>query len=439
MKIVAFVPAKGNSERIAAKNMQVLDGEYLFKRKLRQLLECDLIDEVFLDTESEEIIRSCSDLPVKVMRRDAKLASNATDGHELFANECRHYPDADIYIQALCTAPFVDASTLRRAITELVENSSADSLVAVTRAKQYLWEEGKPAYGYGRIPNSVDLPAMNIEAMSLYIMRKDSPQFPNKRFGERTILFPLNPQEAIDVNNPEDLAFAETICAGARMKEFNFFRVIKSHLSSAILSDLTKEIGLSCTLPQDLRPQSLGSFLGHAKTLKLSALEDEPAQAREKNDWKGIYEALRSYAFVRTGDVILVSTEVKRRAYFGDLNAHLAVRSGCVGVVVDGFTRDVEGVSKLGLPVYAKGLYCNDIKYEGTTAAMNFPINIGDVQITNGDIVFADCDGIVAIPQRDWPRVSEAAFDVIRNEGKIKLGAALGQPINELLDRFGYF
>jgi len=30
MKVVAFVPAKGNSERIESKNTRVLDGEYLF-------------------------------------------------------------------------------------------------------------------------------------------------------------------------------------------------------------------------------------------------------------------------------------------------------------------------------------------------------------------------------------------------------------------------
>ena len=40
MRVVAFVPAKGESSRIRNKNTVILDGEYLFKRKLRQLLEC---------------------------------------------------------------------------------------------------------------------------------------------------------------------------------------------------------------------------------------------------------------------------------------------------------------------------------------------------------------------------------------------------------------
>ena len=97
MRTVAFVPAKGESSRIRNKNTVILDGEYLFKRKLIQLLACPEIDDVYLDTESEKIIELASDLPVKILKRNAKLASNSTDGHELFANECAKV-DADLYI-----------------------------------------------------------------------------------------------------------------------------------------------------------------------------------------------------------------------------------------------------------------------------------------------------------------------------------------------------
>ena len=65
MKTIAFVPAKGKSERIENKNKQILDGEYLFKRKLRQLLDCKEIDEVWLDSEDKDIHELAQDLPIK--------------------------------------------------------------------------------------------------------------------------------------------------------------------------------------------------------------------------------------------------------------------------------------------------------------------------------------------------------------------------------------
>ena len=76
-------------------------------------------------------------------------------------------PPADLYLQTLCTAPFVNAATVQRAIETLQKSPEHDSLVAITRAKQYTWSNGEPDYGRGRIPNSVDLPAVTIEAMSL--------------------------------------------------------------------------------------------------------------------------------------------------------------------------------------------------------------------------------------------------------------------------------
>lgn len=47
MKVYAFVPAKGTSERVENKNMRFLDGERLYIRALKTLLDCKEIDQVF--------------------------------------------------------------------------------------------------------------------------------------------------------------------------------------------------------------------------------------------------------------------------------------------------------------------------------------------------------------------------------------------------------
>jgi|CXWL01.1.fsa_nt_gi CMP-N-acetylneuraminic acid synthetase len=60
--------AKGSSDRIANKNMRVLEGEHLFKRKLRQLLECPLLTQVCL-IEDDQIAEIAADLPVARLRR----------------------------------------------------------------------------------------------------------------------------------------------------------------------------------------------------------------------------------------------------------------------------------------------------------------------------------------------------------------------------------
>lgn len=427
-RIVAFVPAKGSSDRIRNKNLAVLDGEYLFKRKLRQLLDCPQIDEVILDTDSDELASLASDLSIKRLRRPSKLASNATDGHELFAWECAQV-DADIYIQSLCTAPFVSADTVTRAIDALKAAPQHDSLVAVTHSKQYLWDNGEPIYGRGRIPNSVDLPQTTIETMSLYVV--SAPVLSSgKRFGKRPLLFPLSPLEAVDVNWPEDLALAETLAAGVRARENLMLGALSPYLTSAMLSDITRDLGLACALPSEIA--GIGRFFGRAKTLLLD-------NVKENESWEGIYDALGSYEFVRPGDVIMVENRVKERAYFGSLNAQLAIRAGAVGAVVDGVTRDYADVQRLGFPVFARGHYCVDIRLEGTLRSMNMPIEIGGVKIENGDYVFADRDGVIVIPFRVWPDVRIRLLQGIEKEWRVGMAVALGDEPKKIIEEIGKF
>jgi regulator of RNase E activity RraA/CMP-N-acetylneuraminic acid synthetase len=433
MKIVAFVPAKGSSERISNKNLTILDGEHLFKRKLRQLLACPLIDEVYLDTDSDEIAALASDLPSHRLHRPPHLATNQTDGHEMFAWECSNV-QADIYIQALCTAPFIDTETIERAIKKLLETPDADSLVAVTREKQYLWLEGSPIYlQEGHIPNSIDLPTQTIEAMSLYLVRSQKSSPPTKRFGKNPILFEITPQEAVDINWPQDLLLGEAIAAGLRAQENLRLGALRPHLKTAMLSDITRELGLNCTLPRDIAPRGLQrSLLGKAKTLLLD-------RADEKNHWSGIYNALNSYDFVRPGDIIIVENRVPERAYFGNLNASLAIRAGASGAIIDGVTRDSAEVAQLEFPVYSRGHYCKDIKFDGTMISANMPITIGDVPIKNNDYIIADHDGVVAIPQEHWSNIIKITWENLEKEQLISKQVAQGIHARKIFENIGAF
>lgn len=434
MKTVAFVPVKANSKRVYSKNIQILDGEYLFKRKLRQLLECKEIDEVWLDSESDYIHDLAKDLPIKHHYRDPSLASNDTDGHKLFSNEST-ITYADIVVQVLCTGPFIDAKVIDPALRQLKESKST-SLVAVTKEKLYLWDGTSPMYGES-IPNSVDLPDHTIESMCLYAVKTDGKAV-SKRYTSDVILYPLTSMQAMDINTEEDLEFARIICAGQRAQRTQQLKILSKTISSCLLSDICKENGIAHFLSSEIKSLNGGSFLGYAKTLKLKELEETQKDPRKK-DWEGIFDALDSYQFIEPGDVIIVSSDVKNKAYFGDLNAHFAYRNGAVGVIIDGHTRDVERVSQLGLPVFAHGRMSDDIRYEGTLECMNMPIVVNGVTIRNNDIIFADQDGVIFIPHEKWDFVLSEVKLAMKKELLVKFEATFGGDPFEILNEIGTF
>ena len=60
----------------------------------------------------------------------------------------------------------------------------------------------------------------------------------------------------------------------------------------------------SFMLDPALKPVSEGKMLGRVRTLKLGALEGTDRNATVGDAWKGIYNALDSYKFVRSGTLL---------------------------------------------------------------------------------------------------------------------------------------
>jgi len=432
MKVVAFLPVKGSSSRIANKNTSLLDGKPLFLHTLEKLIDCNFIDEVYLDTESDQIIQMADHLHCKILKRRPELASNQTDGNSLFMNEVNQV-DADIYIQILCTSPFINIDTIEKGIEILKQNANHDSVVLVSRTKQYTWSVDQADYDINHIPNSVDLPETIIESMGLYIIRKSSALETGRRIGNTPHLLNASPIEAIDVNWPDEFKLANLIAAGQREQDRILLDNIKNQINSCMLSDILDDLNMSNQIINHLKPNlEQAKIFGRAKTLKLRAL-------KEGEDFQGIYNALQSYKTIVPNDIIVIENDVNEFAYFGELNANLAIRSGASGAIVGGMTRDSAAVAKLGLPVFAEGTKCRDVRGRATTESVNKPISIAGVTIKAGDLIFADSEGIVVIPKNLESQVLGIAFNIIKKESSVLLDIANGISVDELVNRNGTF
>lgn len=419
MKTVAFLPAKGHSERVLNKNLKLLNGKPLFLHTLEKLVSCDFIDEVYLDSESDEILNWAPYLRYIPLKRDPALANNKIDGHKLFYNEVKQV-DADIYIQILGTSPFIKKETILKGLNILKENLEYDSVALVRKDKQYTWNTTGPNYDKNHIPNSKDLPDTIIETMGLYIVRKEIVHKNKQRLGEHVYLLEAEPIESIDIDTSDDFYLAECVLKGQQYDEFLRLRGCVNFLSSSILSDVlaghgiyTSIKGMNLNLPNK-------KIFGRANTLKIRKLN-------ENEDYRGIYKGLESYNFIRTGEIIVVDTEVSNKAYFGELNANLAIRSGAIGTIVNGLTRDINEVTQLDYPVFSKGYNCADVRCHGTIESHGQPVNIEGIEIKPGDLIFADINGIVVIPVIFEKKVIEEAIEVIKREKDV---------LNKILQNF---
>ena len=436
-RVYAFVPAKGTSERLESKNMLFLDGTRLFVRALETLLQCEEIDKIFLDSESSEMYELADYLPIEFMKRDPRLADNKTDGHEMFLNEIHRYPDADIYVQLLCTSPFIESATIDHTLRRLKEDTMYDSALLMKRDKYYFWQNDQPVYDKNRIPNSADLPYSISESMGLYICRKEAALSTRRRYGDKPLLIYGKLHELIDVNNREDLLFAETYAKGTRQFEIAKFNLLKHFMTSAALSDLLDDMeaekGEMCGgIVSGFESNFTSVLLGRANTLRLRTL-------RKDENYEGIYDALASYEGITENDIIVVENEQKSHAYFGDLNARLAIRKGASGAIIDGATRDKGMTTHLHFPVFARGYNSQDVRRRATTDYINKPVKVGGVDVHPKDLIFADDGGVVVIYRKYEQEILERVLKTFQTEKAIFRDIVNGVSVNRILQNNGTF
>jgi 4-hydroxy-4-methyl-2-oxoglutarate aldolase len=131
------------------------------------------------------------------------------------------------------------------------------------------------------------------------------------------------------------------------------------------------------------------------------------------------------------GDVLVIATSGGSRAVFGELVATEASRRGLAGIVADGLCRDLRGLRAVGLPVFARGT----TPRSGTAvsrAALGATIVCGGVEVSPGDLVFGDDDGLLIAAAERIAAALETAELIARSERAILARQARGEALHHL-------
>ena len=114
---------------------------------------------------------------------------------------------------------------------------------------------------------------------------------------------------------------------------------------------------------------------------------------------------------------------------FGDILCARMRRREVAALVTDGVVRDVAGVLGTGLPVWCRGVAAPPSVAGLTFVGWQQPVGCGGVAVFPNDVIVADSDGAVVIPQALLEDTIAAAVEQERLEGwilgEVDRGAAL--------------
>lgn len=108
----------------------------------------------------------------------------------------------------------------------------------------------------------------------------------------------------------------------------------------------------------------------------------------------------KALEIAQPGDVIVIASGGPERSFFGELMMMDAQNHGYAGVIVDGYARDLDGIAKLDMPVYARGINPQG-PYKNGPGEINVPIAFGGQVVFPGDIVIGDEDGLIFVRPGD--------------------------------------
>lgn len=210
MKVVAIVPMKLNNQRLPHKNTKLFtNGKPLCSYILKTLEKVNNVDEIYVYCSDDKIKKYLTN-NIKYLKRSSELDKDTSTMNEILSEFTKEI-DADIYVLAHATAPFVKKISFEKCINA-VKEENYDSAFSVKKVQDFLWKDDKPInYELENIPRTQDLPKIYKETCGFYIFKKEVIKKYNRRIGLNPYLYEVDDIETTDIDDAFDFEIADYI------------------------------------------------------------------------------------------------------------------------------------------------------------------------------------------------------------------------------------
>ncbi|MCX4869598.1 ribonuclease activity regulator RraA [Streptomyces sp. NBC_00825] len=204
-------------------------------------------------------------------------------------------------------------------------------------------------------------------------------------------------------------------------------------VSSATACAKLHGLGIRRTWMEGPQPLTTGQKIaGSALTLQFMPQREDIASGLAQEAVERQTALWAVLEAVQPGDVLVIQAYGSAfSGCVGDMLVRYFKRKGGAGIVVDGRIRDAPRVRELGVPIWCTGTtphYAS--QSELFPWAYDVPVAAGGVLCLPGDIVVADDDGAVVVPQATAPEVVATARDhqdwEVFSRMRLDQGARLG-------------
>ena len=219
MSKAAFIPIKSLSKRVPGKNFRLLNNIPLYKYIISNAVSSHAFDEIFIDSDSDEILSYASKLDLKTIERLDELAADNANGNDLLNYHHKLFPNYEYYFQLFATAPLLKPNTIFECVEKLSVSEEYDSILTVTKECGWFWFQGQPVnYEPSVLPRSQDAEMLIKESTGLYGINKKSLEKHCCRIGKKPIMHEIDPVESLDIDTEHEFDLAQKLSMDSIIK-----------------------------------------------------------------------------------------------------------------------------------------------------------------------------------------------------------------------------
>lgn len=209
------------------------------------------------------------------------------------------------------------------------------------------------------------------------------------------------------------------------------FTIIKKKLYTPVICDIMDELGrFHQFLPQRIQPIDPAMKLA-GRAMPVLMID---VYGHQEEPFGRLTEALDQ---LEANEIYIATGGIGRCAYWGELLTATAKTRGATGAVVNGWHRDTLQVLEQDFPVFSWGRYAADSAVRTKVVNYRCPIEIENIWIKPGDIIFADLDGVAVIPQEFEIEVIERALEKASTEKIMRKAVEDGMSSTEAFAKYG--
>lgn len=187
--------------------------------------------------------------------------------------------------------------------------------------------------------------------------------------------------------------------------------MMRETLYPAVVCDALDALGYTNQSPRvQLVPQTgINTLVGRCKTTLWADMAHKDPSPYDLE--------LKAVDSCKPDDVMIAAAGGSTRSgIWGELLSTAAGNSGCIGTIVDGAVRDVQKMTDMGFACFARGRCLYDSQNRQRVIDVDVPVEIDGVIFAPGDLVFADIDGVVVVPQAIEKKAIRAAWEKVHAE-----------------------